>query len=115
MIPMKGQLKFIFWVALVMSVIGCAAQPKIETASDAYAQAYSEMTGAFNLLVSATTPTVPGAEPLLAPEQGRAILTQLDAVKAALDAAFAAEVLNIKDAQTALVSLRRIRALIPGG
>lgn len=104
------------FVVVCLLLAGCAAkQLMLESPADYFAQAYSEMTGVYNALVNATTPTVPGAEPLMSLDAGRQVLKRLDAIKLGLDTAFAAKVLDINDAQTASASLRAVRALIPTG
>ena len=114
------QRQFLFLMLLML--VACSAlqqppQPSILTAADAFAQIYSEMATTYDVLVNATTPTAPGAEPLLSLQAGKQIKERLDTLKKSVDIANEARLAghSFQNPEDLSSTLRVIRSQIPTG
>lgn len=108
-----------FSLFLLFAMAACVAGARApNTAAETFSLAYSEMDQAYQLVDSLTTPTVPGAQPLLSLERGIAIYKQLVQANTVLDQAHSAFVAGqpygdkLQSWQQMLIV---IRAALPAG
>ena len=105
-----------FWLGLLL-VAACgtappAAKPRPQHAS--LPQVRADLTEAYTALNAASTPSAPGAAPLLSNDQARVIKQRLDEIRRSADALRDSDQVTASQIDALAAKLKVVRATIPG-
>jgi hypothetical protein len=107
------------WLCALVLLAACGTTPQPPAAKPqpqhtTMSQLRADMTEAYTALNAATTPSAPGAAPLLSNDQGRVIKERLDELKKSVDALRDSESVTSSQIDSLAAKLKVIRATIPG-
>ena len=109
------------WICLlIVCATACGTSPQPPSAAPqpqhtSLSQLRANLNEAYTALNAATTPSAPGAAPLLTSEQGRVIKQRLDEIKRSVDALRDSEAVTASQLDGLAGKLKVVRATIPGG